>query len=194
LVIIVVLWPAAPNLNQRISQEFTLFSTQDSARLALILEGLPLPWESAALGFNEVQLSPAKQAFGAGLWSGKRALLSDRVGLPPEGLFPPTGRQWAESDWKHHYELGRWMVLVWVLAHSRHLPQDLSSHQATLEMLHSEFKERVVLDESANEIVEALARLSPLLDNAARQDDHHAYQRLSRNLSIMIQILGPSNL
>ncbi|MEN8133899.1 MAG: zf-HC2 domain-containing protein [Pseudomonadota bacterium] len=194
LVSIVLLWPTTPNLNQRISQGYILFSTQDSSRVALILEDLPLPWESAVLGFNEVQLTPARQAFGAGLWSGKCALFADRAGLLPERLFPPAGRPWADTDWKQYYELGRWMVLVWVQVHPARTPQDLTSHQATLEILHSEFKKRTALDESANESIEALAHLRPLLDNAARQGDHHAYQDLSRNLLIMMQKLGPSSL
>jgi hypothetical protein len=194
LVGLVVLWPAAPNLHQRISQSYTLFITQDSDRLAHSLEDLPLPWEGAALGFNEVQLTPARQAFGAGLWSGRRAFLGDRAGLLPEGLSPHTGRPWVKSDWKPYYELGRWTLLVWAQAHSGFTPQNLTSDLAILEMLHTEFKKRTVLDKSAVEAVEALARLKPLLDSAARQGNHHAYQRLSRHLLMMMHKLGPSSL
>lgn len=194
LVSIVVLWPSTPDLHQRVSHQFTLLSTQGATRPPLVKGDLPLPWEGVALGFNEAATTPARQAFGAGLWSGRQALLMDRTGVLPEALSPPAGRSWADSDWKPYYEFGRWTVLMWAQARSCQTTQQWSSHRAIFELLRGDFEKRAAHAASAQPFVAALARLDPLLENAARQGDHQTYRCLSRHLMIMMNILGPSNL
>ena len=194
LLSIVVLWPSPPNLHERIGRQLVLFSTPKANQALLVQGNMALPWEGAALGFSGVRLTPQKQAFGAGLWSGRHALVADRTASLPQALSPPSGHTWFDSDWQPYYEFGRWTVLLWALTRWGHSPQDWISHRAIFNSLRSQFEKSDEPAENTKPFVEALARLGPKLENADRKGDRDAYQDLSRHLLMMMHTLGPSNL
>jgi hypothetical protein len=191
LVCLVVWWPASPDLNQQISADYAAVVAQDTGELAQLLPTLPVPWEGGALGFSESQSTPPRQAFGAGVWAGRRALLGSDAESLPAFLSPPAGADWPDTEWGDYYAFGRWMVLLWALAKMDYPEQDWRQHQGLLESLLAKFTKRLPTEEEANRAMAALKSIQPLLEVVQRQADEPARAEFSRRLEITMQQLAP---
>jgi hypothetical protein len=190
LVCLVVWWPASPNLNTQISAGYTAVVAQNARELAHIVPALPLPWEREALGFSEAQPTPPTQAFGAGVWVGRQALLGTEAASLPPLLSPPAGVRWPETEWGDYYALGRWTVLVWALAQVEGV-QDWREHERLLERLLAHLRKRVSLEEEAQRAVAALERLQALLVALEQEINEQTRAELSRGVEKTLQQLSP---
>lgn len=110
--------PPSPDLlNEQIDRAYAAVHAENTPPREAAPRAIPpLPWEGAALAFSGSHRSAPRQAFGAGLWAGRQALLSAEAReAPPAFLSPPGGVGWPNTAWADYYALGRWMVLVWGL-------------------------------------------------------------------------------
>jgi hypothetical protein len=191
LVCLMVWWPASSDLlNKQINATYAAAVAQNARELAHIVPALPLPWERAALGFSESPPTPPMQAFGAGVWVGRQALLGTETAPLPEPLSPPAGVRWPETEWGDYYALGRWTVLVWALAQVEGV-QDWREHERLLERLLAHLRKRVSLEEEAQRAVAALERLQALLVALEQEINEQTCAELSRGLEKTLQQLSP---
>lgn len=190
LVCLLVWWPASPTLNTQISAGYAAVVAQNARELAHLVPDLPLPWERAALGFSKSPPTPPTQAFGAGVWVGRQALLGTEAAPLPPLLSPPAGVRWPETEWGDYYALGRWTVLAWALAKIEGI-QDWREHERLLERLLAHLKERVSLEEEAKRAVAALERIHALLVALERGANGRTRANLSRGLEKTLQQLSP---
>jgi hypothetical protein len=191
LVCLMVWWPASPDLNHQISADYAAVVAQDTGELAQLLPTLPVPWEGGALGFSESQPSPPRQAFGAGVWAGRRVLLGSDAESLPAFLSPPAGADWPDTEWGDYYAFGRWTVQLWALAKVDYPGQDWRQHQGLLESLLARFTQRLSAEEEAKRAMAALKGLQPLLQGVQRQTNEHVRAKLSRRLEVTMQQLAP---
>jgi len=180
-------WPRSPDLNAELDLAYAKLSMEHAAQASL-----PLPWEGAALGFSESQASAPRQAFGAGLWAGKRALSDSDKETLPEFLSAPGGVTWPETAWADYYALGRWMTLVWTLAASDQGKADWHEQAAIGQRLLSEWsKEGTQPEEEAGRATAALERLQAPLAALEREANPGSRAELRRSLEIAMQQLAP---
>jgi hypothetical protein len=187
----VILW-VPPDLNNQIDLAYAAAHAENTApREAAQWPLPPLPWEGAALAFSGSHPSAPRQAFGAGLWAGRQTLSSaDATEAPPAFLSPPRGVDWPNTAWADYYALGRWTVLVWMLATQADVP-DWQPHAGLLDGLRARLSERVSVEEEARRAVNALSRLQPLLAALVHEADAPRREELRRALEITMQELAP---
>lgn len=173
---------------------YSASAIRDKAKVARILSSLVLPWEQSALGFSDAQLTPPKQALGAGLWAGKNAPFAESAMPLPAPLSPPPGSTWSDTRWADYYQFGRWTVTLWALAKNEQGGQDWDHHLQILDSLVAHFTKRDPMEREATQAVATLKRIQPLLAAVRNQTDHRAYANLARELRVTIQRLGPTNL
>lgn len=189
----VILWmPLSPDLNAQIDRAYAAVHAENTPPREAAQRALPpLPWEGAALAFGGSHPSAPRQAFGAGLWAGRQALLSaDAREGPPAFLSPPGGVGWPNTAWADYYALGRWMVLGWMLATHENVP-DWQPHPGLLDGLRARLAERVAVEEEARRAVNALSRLQPQLAALAHEANAPRREELRRALEITMQELAP---
>ncbi|MGH8612898.1 MAG: hypothetical protein ACREYF_12975 [Gammaproteobacteria bacterium] len=189
----VILWlPPSLDLNDQIDHAYAAVHAETIPPREAAPRALPpLPWEAAALAFSGSHPSAPRQAFGAGLWAGRQALLSADVHeAPPAFLSPPRGVGWPNTVWTDYYALGRWTVLVWRLATQEDVP-DWHPHPGLLDDLRARLSERVAGEEEARRAVNALSRLQPQLAALAHEADAPRREELRRALEITMQELAP---
>jgi hypothetical protein len=188
-----ILWmPPSLNLNDQIDLAYAAVHAENPAPPEAAQRALPpLPWEGAALAFSESHPSAPRQAFGAGLWAGRQALLSAKAAeAPPAFLSPPEGIGWPNTAWADYYALGRWTVLVWMLAKQEDIP-GWQPHPTLLDGLRVRLSERVSAEEEARQAVNALSRIQPLLAALAHEANTPRRDELRRTLEITMQELAP---
>lgn len=164
-----------------------------TAKVAQTLNDLVLPWEQPALGFSETQLTRPKQAFGAGLWTGKNTPFGEEAIPLPEALSPPPGSDWEDTQWAVYHQFGRWTVILWALAKTEHKGDYWHDHSHVLNSLVAHFTKRAPIEHEATHAVAALRRIQTLLAAVANQADHQTCSKLARELMITMQRLGPTN-
>lgn len=188
----VILWlPPSSDLNDQIDLAYAAVQAENIPPREAAQRALPpLPWEGAALAFGEPHPSAPRQAFGAGLWAGRQVLSAEAAEAPAAFLSPPGEIGWPDTAWADYYALGRWTVLVWMLAMQEDVP-DGQPHPGLLDGLRARLNERVSVEEEARRAVNALSRLQPLL--AALRPEANAPRRdeLRRALEITMQELAP---
>lgn len=189
---VILWWPPSPDLNDQIDLAYAAVRAENTPPREAAQRALPpLPWEGAALAFGGSHPSAPRQAFGAGLWAGRQALLSAEAReAPPAFLSPPGGAGWPNTAWADYYALGRWMVLGWMLATQEEVP-DWRPHPGLLDDLRARLSERVSVEEEARQAVNALSRLQPLLAALAHEADAPRREELRRTLEITMQELAP---
>ncbi|MGH8533384.1 MAG: hypothetical protein ACREV1_11845 [Gammaproteobacteria bacterium] len=189
----VILWiPPSPDLNDQIDLAYAAVHAENTPPREAAQRALPpLPWEGAALAFSGSHPSAPRQAFGAGLWAGRQALLSAEAReAPPAFLSPPGGAGWPDTAWADYYALGRWTVLVWMLATQEDVP-DGQPHPGLLDGLRNRLSERISVEEEARRAVNALSRLQPLLAALAHEANGPRRDELRRALEMTMQELAP---
>lgn len=194
LACVTLLWPPSPDLDKQISADYAAIANHGASRLDKDLRNLPMPWENLTLGFNAAESSLPKKAFGAGLWTGKTALLGMGTSKSPlpEFLSPPSESAWPETEWAGYYQFGRWVMLLWVLTQAEEPLQDWGQLQRILAKLQVSLVKRPSSELEASQALSALERLQPLLAEAQRQTDPAARTHLSQRLEMIMQQLGPA--
>lgn len=179
----------AQDIGRRIDDTYVEFAEQTPDQVMRVVERLPKPGDSSIMGFNEIAVTPPRQAFGAGVWEGRRDLLRSNEALP-EFLASGTNHAWSETEWSDYYSAGRWMVLLWTLAQSGLAEAgDWSNHRKIADALASRLEKRST--EAADRIVVELRRLEALLEAVRRDNSEIGRLRLSRQLRTDMQQLGP---
>jgi hypothetical protein len=188
-----MLWPTSKDISEQISSDYAVIADRNASGLTRSLQDLPIPWENATLGFSGSDLSLPKKAFGAGLWTGRTALLGmDASKFPsPEFLSPPSGSTWLESEWVDYYQFGRWVMLLWALTRSEESIGSWSQQQRILEELRANLAKRPSNELAAGQALAALERVQPLLVEVQRQADPSARTHLNRRLEMIMQQLAP---
>lgn len=187
---ILVLRPWTPTVTRQIDAQYQALHSRPDAGLATLVESeLPLPWESAALGFSGGQPSPLQQAFGAGLWAGRAALMAKNTDAAlPDFLKPTSTSLWSDSEWVTEYHAGRWIALLWALAQSDRSDANWSAQREILDCIERQLGARGA-DPITRREIELLASLEPLLASLANQDNVAQRARLSRQLETLMQQL-----
>jgi hypothetical protein len=189
----ILLWPGLlmgpQDLNERISSGYAALIARDASELARIGSTLPLPGEETALGFSPSRPAPPAQAFGAGVWAGRIALMPSNAISMPEVFAPPIGRLWSDTDWADYYAFGRWTVLLWAAANLERPAVDWDQHELVREALLARLTERLGFEEEAERAVAGLKRVKPLLAAVALEADDAARAYLRRGLELMMNQL-----
>ncbi len=192
LVILVVLWPLVPDISQRVDKQYAsgiLFSEA----LTRMAEGLPLPWEAAALGFTQSKPSLPSRAFGAGVWSGRARMMGEKKESLFGALSAPDNGLWSETQWADYYQFGRWAALLWALSSSEQTSVDWDEHRRIALALQARMTERPEIEQESMRAVRELKQIEQLV-TAISSKEPGAYPRLSRRLVLMIQQLSPATL
>ena len=178
----------------------TIAQIQNS-QVKTVLQDLQLPWQNpvtATTGFRTTPpISPAAQAFAAGLWNGQQTLLGNDNPILPPSLLPPLKElSWSQTGWQRDFELGQWILLLWTVTQvSPPLSKAFWEQQQQI-LLHfqAEFStsnqsslletQRVT---SALEFIKPLVKATPI----PAQQKPHLYEQLNRELAFMIDNLSP---
>ncbi|OAD19748.1 hypothetical protein THIOM_004600 [Candidatus Thiomargarita nelsonii] len=160
--------PIAP-----IDASYIAVNTHNPDGFNQILENLPI--ETMTLGFDEVESSPAAQAFTAGIEYGQ-AVLTNTTPSPELTAY-------ADTD---EYKLGRWFVLLWTVAQTQQpMPIDFWTQQAAIGAeLEMRFNKRPP-DETTKTVLEVLTNLQPLLIELKTQpNNRRLIYLLSRDIEM----------
>lgn len=194
LAALIAWWPASPDLNRQLTEAYAALDTGARESFTPHLQSLPLPWEQAALGFSGAAPTAPAQAFGAGLWAGRGALLGLGEGRMPERLVPATGVAWPETGWADYYAFGRWSVLTWAVAQSPPTGEDWTAHARILDALLENFARHAPGEPKAAEAIEAGKRVKTRLEAVRASGDPGALAALGRELLLTMQRLAPGQL
>jgi len=171
LVVAVLLFIIPPKT--KIDASYIAVNTQNPDGFNQIFENLPI--ETMTLGFDEVESSPAAQAFTAGIENGQAVLTNST----------PSPTAYADTD---EYKLGRWFVLLWTVAQTpQPMPRDFWTQQAAIgSELEARFNKRPA-DETTKTVLEVLANLQPLIIELKIQpNNHRLIYLLSRDIEMAI--------
>lgn len=185
-----LLRPWTPAVTRQIDAQYQALHSRPDAGLTTLVESeLPLPWESAALGFSAGRPSPLQRAFGAGLWVGRAALMDKNTDVAlPDFLKPTSASLWSDSEWATEYHAGRWIALLWALAQSDRPDANWSAQREILDRIKRQLGARGA-DPSARRETELLTSLEPLLASLANQDNVAQRATLGRRLETLMQQL-----
>lgn len=192
-----MLFPS-PNL---IHKTYVTIAQTQNSQVKAVLQNLQLPWQNpvtSTTGFGTTPLiSPAAQAFAAGLWSGQQTLLGNNNPILPPSLSPPLKElSWSQTGWQRDFELGQWILLLWTVTQVSPPLSKTFWEQQPLILLHfqAEFStsnqsslletQRVT---SALEFIKPLVKATPI----PAQQKPHLYEQLNRELAFMIDNLSP---
>lgn len=160
-------------------------------RLAFDWEQLP---ENLRGDSPTMPLSPATQAFGAGVLTGREALLENsNFTLPPQ-LLPPTPKEnWSKTKWKDYFELGRWILLLWSVSQSSatEMPKTFwETQKQTLAQLQAVFVARLQQDSIAKDAFAKLKQIATYLEKLPAKDQLAIYDDFNFELEKMMRSLG----
>jgi len=167
------------------------------------LRHFQFPWKEAnhLLGLNaNKQPSPATQAFGAGLWISKEALLGHREAALPEPLLPPAPfDHWSKTDWQDYFELGRWIFLLWTASQFQPAEPKIfwDKQKDIFAQLKGAFEARKAEgDNKAKNVVSQLSNfVEPPLEKLPISDDSKMIRRdLATDLKNIMRIIAPQSL
>jgi len=141
------------------------------------------------------QPSEAAKAFGAGLLTGREALLGkSEVALPPLLLPPTTEETWLKTQWINDFKLGRWVMLLWIASQFHHdLPPTFWDEQRQIfSQLKAAFMARAKTDDEAKKVLSQLKnKIEPHLEKLPTQNNPKLYKVLGFNLKKMMYFLAP---
>ncbi|MEK8019059.1 MAG: hypothetical protein VSS75_019490 [Candidatus Parabeggiatoa sp.] len=163
------------------------------------LRDLSVRWEGE--GGNVFAFGPtarpsqAAKAFGAGLLTGREALIGkSEVALPTLLLPPATDESWLKTPWADDFELGRWTVLLWTASQfHRDLPPTFWDEQRWIfSQLKAAFVARAKTDNEAEKVLSQLKnQIEPHLEKLPVEDNPKVYKNLGFNLKKMMYFLAP---
>ncbi|KHD07404.1 hypothetical protein PN36_29475 [Candidatus Thiomargarita nelsonii] len=161
VLVVAVLLVIIPPTKTQIDASYIAVNTHNPDGFNQIFENLPI--ETMTLGFDEVESSPAAQAFSAGIENGQAVLTNSTPS--------PELTTYADTD---EYNLGRWFVLLWTVAQTpQAMPRDFWTQQAAIGAeLEARFNKRPA-DETTQTVLEVLSNLQPLLIELKIQPNNH---------------------
>ncbi|RKZ51870.1 MAG: hypothetical protein DRR08_28830 [Candidatus Parabeggiatoa sp. nov. 2] len=178
LLIAAVVWMMMPppTLSDRIDAGFEIATTlQNSEKLSEVLTNLST---DISLGIDVPDTSPVVFAFSAGVEMGQATLTQNQR--------PKELARWANSQWAEEYELGRWFVLLWVMAQTpEKVPTDFWNQQLAIgKTLQANLSNRspryeiteIILENGLKPVVVFLTQLQK------ESDDHDILSQLSKHL------------
>jgi len=138
--------------------------------LKIILEYPP----PAFYGFTSSQPSITASAFGAGWVTTRETLLGKTEINLPQQLSPPSSDSWLETEWKHYFKLGNWVLLLFIasdLSHDKTVflvqPEEkMNDIFAQLKRIFAQLKAEfeAQIDNEAKEVISQLEKIEPLLE------------------------------
>jgi hypothetical protein len=158
----------------------TIYANQ-TAQTEEKLRELKFRWERDGANVqafsSNAQVSDAAKAFGAGLLSGREALLG-QVALQ---------ESWLKTQWKNDFELGRWTILLWAASH-HDLPEAFWDQQREI---FSQLKAAFVARADTKKVLFQLEnKIEPHLEKLPAEGK----KDLRFNLKKMMDFLAPEKL
>jgi len=141
--------------------------------------------------------SPATKAFGAGLFTARESLLGKHeIRLSPPLLPPPSVPSWVTTEWNSHFQLGRWLFLLWTACQfPDEMPKTFWAQQsAILAQFIADFQAQTtddamdVMDKLDKQQIEQLLNQLPTLGTPESYD---SYYDLGDRLKKVMSFLAP---
>ncbi|NJO18185.1 MAG: hypothetical protein HC877_21370 [Thioploca sp.] len=173
-----------------------------SNQVKAVLQNWPLPWQNSVALIKGVEItptmSPAAQAFAAGLWSGQQTLLGNNNPILPQLLSPPSLKttSWLQTGWQRDFELGQWVLLLWTVTQISPPPSGIFWEKQKQIFIYFQTDFSTTNHSSALEIqrvISALKFIKPLIEEVpvpAKQEPQF-YDQLGRELAFMMDNLSP---
>ena len=181
----------APDIGRQVDAQYAV-KVDYAGELARLAQGMPLPWQSAALGFGETDASLPARAFGAGVWIGRAALVGGaqaQAPLPPP-LAAPGAHPWPATAWSDYYQFGRWAVLLWAQLSAGQEIAQWADHRRVATALRAGLTERQDAEREAVDALGELRKIDTLLSALERDPASGAQDDLRRRLMMAIQQLA----
>jgi len=191
-VLSLVLLSTSQPLSKQIDDQLAAVALNNPA-ISQAAQAMPLPWDSAALGFSISVPDQAMRAFGAGVWLARSTLISDQTRLP-DALVEASGRPWAATELRAHFEFGRWAKLLWSQLASDSQLTNWDGHRAIAAELRVEFAKDSDSQTTAGAALQALDDIDEALAAMSSGPLPQAQQQLQSRLAITIHRLAPSRL
>lgn len=187
-----VILSVAPDIGRQVDAQYAARILTSKA-LAQQAQELPLPWESAALGFGEATTGLPNRAFGAGVWSGRATLIGNARAPLPQPLAAPESRSWSKTPWDSYYQFGRWTVLLWAQVSVGQAIPNWVEHRKIVAALKSRIGERRVNEREASDALRELSKIDAQLVPLEGKSEVGNYADLRRRLMLTIQQFAPAN-
>jgi tetratricopeptide (TPR) repeat protein len=178
-------------------------SANKTYELAEELDDFQFRWEKPPA--NIMAFSPqshlpssATKAFGAGLFTARESLLGKHpIRLSPPLLPPPSVQSWVTTEWNSHFQLGRWLFLLWTACQfPEQMPKTFWAQQsAILAQFIADFDAQTtddaqdVLDKLDRQQIEQLLNQLPAFGTPESDD---RYDDLGERLKKVISFLAPA--
>ncbi len=187
-----------PTPKSLIDTLYKMVVTYKTADMEAGLRELAFRWERPPAnvhGFSPVRpSSPMAKAFGAGLLTGREALLGNsKVVLPPLLLPAAPEGNWLKTEWVPYFELGRWTVLLWSVSQSLdEMPKAFWDEQREiLALLQADFVARQETESEALRVVFKLKKIEAYLEKLPAGEDSEVYDDFGFELDSMMIFLAP---
>ncbi len=198
LVSVITCFIICPQIPDPIDTTYQTIYANKTDEMADDLRDFKFRWEGESdnvFAFSSSdQPSEAAKAFGAGLLTGREALLGkSEIALPPLFL-PPTEETWLKTQWVNDFKLGRWVMLLWIASQFHHdlQPPFWDEQREIFFQLKVAFMARAKTDHEAKKVLSQLKnKIEPHLEKLPTQNNPKLYKVLSFNLKKMIYFLAP---
>ena len=180
----------------QIETGYQLISANKTGEMLDELRQLSFRWEGEGANVQGLVAtappSEATKAFGAGLLSGREAILNNIEVTLPKRLLPYTNEtDWLKTQWADYFELGRWSVSLWTASRfQREIPAhywatqpDLCAHFKNTFKARTEPEAKKVLYQLDTRVKQCLGKLP--------HQDKEIYKNLRVNLEKMMYFLAP---
>ncbi len=194
-------WLQAPIDKTPIDKTYQTIYANKTDEMADDLRDFKFRWEGESdnvFAFSSSdQPSEAAKAFGAGLLTGREALLGkSEVALPTLLLPPVTEETWLKTQWVNDFKLGRWVMLLWIASqfHPDLPPTFWDEQRQIFSQLKAAFVARAKTDDEAKKVLSQLKnKIEPHLEKLPTQNNPKLYKVLGFNLKKMMYFLAPKS-
>jgi hypothetical protein len=187
--------------NYSVDRTYGILATKDRQVIKKVLEGFQLPWQSLyaiqfPFGGDTPPITEAAKAFAAGVWQGQQALLGHTSITLPELIQPPTtASSWRATSWQNDFELGRWILALWVATHLKQeeIPQAFwQKQEQVLTDLYAKFQALAGTNDSeAKDMLVTIEPLQGLLKQLATQERATLAAQLQDEVRFLMDSLSP---
>ncbi|RKZ52545.1 MAG: hypothetical protein DRR16_17820 [Candidatus Parabeggiatoa sp. nov. 3] len=180
----------------QIDSSYQLIYANKTEEITEQLRELSFRWEGEQANVQAfgptAQSSEAAKAYGAGLLSGREAILGNTEMALPTRLLPSTSEtDWLKTQWADYFELGRWSVSLWTASRfHREIPAtfwaaqpDICAHFKSAFKARTDVEAKKVLFQLDTRVRQCLGKLP--------NNDKEIYKNLRINLEKMMYFLAP---
>jgi len=188
---------SSPNL---IHLTYETIAQTQSNPVKEVLQNLQLPWQNPMTSTQKFETTPpilpAAQAFAAGLWSGQQILLGNGNPILPPLLSPPLKElSWLQTRWKGDFELGQWILLLWIVTQVSPPLTDTFWDEQKQIFIHFQANFSTTNQSSAEtqRVTAALKFIKPFIERVSlpAKQEPQLYDQLGRELAFMMDNLSP---